>query len=46
MMVASFDRVDRAYNTLTISTHEKMPGLLYSAAAADGCFESYDYGQS
>ena len=45
MMVASFDRVDRAYNTPTISTHEKMPVLLYSAAA-DGCFESYDYGHS
>jgi hypothetical protein len=33
------------YNTHTISTHEKMPGLLYSAAG-DRYFESYDYGQS
>ena len=41
----SYNRVDGAYNTLTISTHKKMPELLYSAAA-DGYFESYDYGQS
>jgi hypothetical protein len=33
------------YDTHTLATHKKVPGLLYSAAR-DGYFESYDYGQS
>jgi hypothetical protein len=40
------DRVEGGpYDTHTLSTHEKMPGRLYSAAG-DGYFESYDYGQT
>ena len=33
------------YDTHTLTTHKKMPGWLY-AAAGDGYFESYDYGQT
>lgn len=33
------------YDTHTMTTHQKIPGRLYSAAG-DGYFESYDYGQS
>ena len=40
------DRVEQGpYDTHTLSTHQKAPKRLYSAAG-DGYFESFDYGES